>query len=131
MSRHLHKYIVRRPEYKDGNYEQAIIKGFLECDEAMKTDESLKDEMSGSTAITMLYRYEIINMYFDSLRQKFFFSQFQDHCIFYHLSIYFIYYYYSKTGITDYMLEMLAIAELLRVLTVLLNLSVQTTNRKI
>ena len=29
------------------------------------------------------------------------------------------------------MLEMLAIAELLRVLTVLLNLSVQTTNRKI
>ena len=74
MSRHLHKYIVRRPEYKDGNYEQAIIKGFLECDEAMKTDESLKDEMSGSTAITMLYRYEIINMYFDSLRQKFFFT---------------------------------------------------------
>jgi len=56
VSRHLHKYIVRRPEYKDGNYEQAIIKGFLECDEAMKTDESLKDEMSGSTAITMLYR---------------------------------------------------------------------------
>ena len=56
MSRHLHKYIVRRPEYKEGNYEQAIIKGFLECDEAMKTDESLKDEMSGATAITMLYR---------------------------------------------------------------------------
>lgn len=77
MSRHLHKYIVRRPEYKDGNYEQAIIKGFLECDEAMKTDESLKDEMSGSTAITMLYRYEIINMYFDSLRQKFFFHNFK------------------------------------------------------
>ena len=77
VSRHLHKYIVRRPEYKDGNYEQAIIKGFLECDEAMKTDESLKDEMSGSTAITMLYRYEIINMYFDSLRQKFFFHNFK------------------------------------------------------
>lgn len=90
MSRHLHKYIVRRPEYKDGNYEQAIIKGFLECDEAMKTDESLKDEMSGSTAITMLYRYEIICTYFDSLRRrkKKFFSQFQDHCIFDHLSIY-------------------------------------------
>ena len=56
VSRHLHKYIVRRQEYKEGKYEKAIVKGFLECDEAMKTDESLKDEMSGSTAITLLHR---------------------------------------------------------------------------
>jgi len=56
ISRHLHKFILRRSEYKDSKYEKAIIHGFLECDEAMKYDESLKDEPSGSTAITMLYR---------------------------------------------------------------------------
>ena len=33
------------------------MQGFLECDEAMRKDETLKDEMSGSTAITALYRY--------------------------------------------------------------------------
>lgn len=26
VSKHLHKYIVRRPEYKEGKYEQAILK---------------------------------------------------------------------------------------------------------
>ena len=34
------------------------FQAFLECDEAMRKDETLKDEMSGSTAITMLYRKE-------------------------------------------------------------------------
>ena len=32
------------------------IQGFLECDEKMRTEESLKDEMSGSTAIMALLR---------------------------------------------------------------------------
>lgn len=54
VSKSLHKFIVRRPEYKQGNYEEAIVKGFLECDDAMRKDETLKDEMSGSTAITVL-----------------------------------------------------------------------------
>lgn len=56
VSRHLHRYILRRPEYKDKRFEEAIIKGFLECDEKMRHEESLKDEMSGSTAITALLR---------------------------------------------------------------------------
>jgi len=56
VSKHLHKTLVRRPEYKQGNYEEAFVKSFLECDEAMRKDETLKDEMSGSTAITALYR---------------------------------------------------------------------------
>ena len=30
--------------------------GFLDCDESMRHEESLKDEMSGSTAITVLLR---------------------------------------------------------------------------
>jgi len=56
VSKNLHKFIVRRQEYKQGNYEDAIVKGFLECDDAMRKDEQLKDDMSGSTAITALYR---------------------------------------------------------------------------
>ena len=56
VSKHLHKTLVRRPEYKQGNYEEAFVKSFLECDEAMRKDETLQDEMSGSTAITALYR---------------------------------------------------------------------------
>merc|ERR1712158_178598 len=56
VSRNLHRQIVRRPEYKNGQYEEAITQGFLECDEKMRHEESLKDEMSGSTAITALLR---------------------------------------------------------------------------
>ena len=32
------------------------IQGFLEADEKMRTEESLKDEMSGATAIIALLR---------------------------------------------------------------------------
>ena len=64
VSKHLHKTLVRRPEYKQGNYEEAFVKSFLECDEAMRKDETLKDEMSGSTAITALYRYVMSQIFF-------------------------------------------------------------------
>ncbi len=33
-----------------------LLQGFLDCDDAMRHDDSLKDEMSGSTAITVLMR---------------------------------------------------------------------------
>lgn len=50
----LHRYIVRRPEYKQGDVEEALRQGFLECDRVMKTEESLKDEMAGSTAVVVI-----------------------------------------------------------------------------
>ncbi len=79
VSKHLHKHIVDQEDYKNGDIKQAIVKvpygfvvellrrqvvnivslfpqGFLECDTTMRTEESLKDEMSGSTAITVLMR---------------------------------------------------------------------------
>ena len=44
-----------------------VLQGFLEADEKMRHDESLKDEMSGSTAIMALLRYfqiiPILNLY--------------------------------------------------------------------
>jgi protein phosphatase 2C family protein 2/3 len=56
VSKILHKHILGRPEYKDGRYEEAIRAGFLECDDAMRNDDALRDEMSGATAITCLIR---------------------------------------------------------------------------
>jgi len=53
---HLHRHIVNRPEYKSGNYSEAIREGFLECDRAMKETEELKNEMAGATAITVLMK---------------------------------------------------------------------------
>ena len=50
----LHRYIVRRSEYKEGDVEEALRQGFMECDRAMRTEESLKDEMAGCTAVVVM-----------------------------------------------------------------------------
>lgn len=50
---HLHRTIVNRAEYKE-NRETAIKEGFLECDRTMRNAESLKDEMAGCTAVTVI-----------------------------------------------------------------------------
>jgi len=50
----LHRYVLRRPEYAQGEVGAALQEGFLDCDQAMRTEESLKDEMAGSTAITVM-----------------------------------------------------------------------------
>jgi len=52
----LHRHIVQRPEYSEGNIEGALRKGFMECDTVMKTEESLKDEMAGCTAVVTLLK---------------------------------------------------------------------------
>jgi len=56
VSKHLHKHITKQPEYPAGDYAAAIKKGFLDCDDSMRHDPALKDEMSGTTAITALMR---------------------------------------------------------------------------
>lgn len=52
--RHLHKYVTAREEYKDGDVAEALRQAFLEIDEAMLTEESLKDEQAGCTAVTIV-----------------------------------------------------------------------------
>ena len=56
LSENLRCTILRRPEYKDGGYEDAIVGGYLECDKKMRTEESLKDDVSGSTAVSALLK---------------------------------------------------------------------------
>lgn len=54
--KHLHKYITKRNEYKEGNIIDAMKQAFLEMDEVMQNEETLKNEQAGSTAITMVIK---------------------------------------------------------------------------
>jgi protein phosphatase 2C family protein 2/3 len=53
---HLHKYVTQRQEYKSGDYVNALKQGFLEFDEAMQKDEQMRDELAGTTAITVFVK---------------------------------------------------------------------------
>lgn len=54
--KHLHKFILQRPEYKEGSIPDAMKQGFLDVDTAMLEDEALKDEMAGTTAVSVLIK---------------------------------------------------------------------------
>ncbi|XP_030763642.1 probable protein phosphatase 2C T23F11.1 isoform X2 [Sitophilus oryzae] len=58
--RNLHKFIINRPEYKEGNITEALKQAFLELDNAMIGDEYLKGEHSGSTAVTVIIKDNIL-----------------------------------------------------------------------
>ncbi|KAI1698604.1 protein phosphatase 2C domain-containing protein [Ditylenchus destructor] len=60
VSMHLHNRLVNNTLYAQGNLEEAIKQGFLELDEHMQQDEETKEEMSGTTAITVLIKDSII-----------------------------------------------------------------------
>lgn len=52
--KHLHKAVLKRPEYASGDIENALKQGFLDLDHMMQHDEVLKDELAGTTAICVL-----------------------------------------------------------------------------
>lgn len=52
--KHLHKFIVRRPEFKNSNIKEALQQGFLDMDASMLEEDSLKDELAGTTAIAIV-----------------------------------------------------------------------------
>lgn len=45
--KHLHKYIVKQNEFREGNISEAMRKAFLELDNVMVDEDSLKHEASG------------------------------------------------------------------------------------
>lgn len=55
--KHLHKFVTRRPEYGE-DVKRALQRGFLDVDEAMLNDESLKEQMAGSTAVAVVIKNE-------------------------------------------------------------------------
>lgn len=54
--KHLHKFIMKRPDYKEGNIAEALRNAFLDMDAHMLEEESLYNKPSGSTAITTLIK---------------------------------------------------------------------------
>lgn len=54
-AKHMHKYILNRPEYPN-DISTAMKQGFLDLDVAMLNDDSLKEQVAGSTAITVLIK---------------------------------------------------------------------------
>lgn len=54
--KHLHKFITKRAEYKEGNIVDAMKQAFLEIDEVMLNEETLKHEQAGTTAVTMVIK---------------------------------------------------------------------------
>ncbi|KAK2720804.1 probable protein phosphatase 2C T23F11.1 [Artemia franciscana] len=55
-STHLHKILVNLEEYKSGNYEAALKKSFLECDNDMRAVFEPTFESGGTTAVTILIK---------------------------------------------------------------------------
>ncbi|KAJ8676333.1 hypothetical protein QAD02_012120 [Eretmocerus hayati] len=58
--KHLHEYITSQAAYKEGNIEDAIKKGFLELDQVMQTDETLKNAQAGTTVIAILIKDNVL-----------------------------------------------------------------------
>jgi len=52
----LHKFIVQRQEYQNGDIGMAVREGFLQFDNMMMRDEQMKDEVAGTTAVTVLIK---------------------------------------------------------------------------
>lgn len=57
---HLHKFILNQPEYKEGKIVEAIQNGFLALDDAMRKEEDMKEDVSGTTAVVVLINEDLI-----------------------------------------------------------------------
>lgn len=53
---HLHEYITKQKEYKEGNVVDAMKRGFLELDKEMRVDSQLKNVQGGTTVISLLIK---------------------------------------------------------------------------
>ncbi|XP_015119678.1 probable protein phosphatase 2C T23F11.1 isoform X1 [Diachasma alloeum] len=58
--KHLHEYITRTPEYKEGRIVEAMEQGFLELDKAMQADAALRADRAGTTVIAVLIKDNIL-----------------------------------------------------------------------
>lgn len=52
---HLHEFILEQPEYREGNMEEAILKGFLQADQELRS-YGPATELTGSTATVAMVR---------------------------------------------------------------------------
>ncbi|KAK6744650.1 hypothetical protein RB195_011398 [Necator americanus] len=57
----LHKQILQQADYAQGNLPEALRKGFLALDEQMRSDDEMRDDVSGATAVVVLVKDDIIH----------------------------------------------------------------------
>ncbi|XP_067944460.1 probable protein phosphatase 2C T23F11.1 [Watersipora subatra] len=55
-SQNLHKKVVQQLNYSRGDYESALKNGYLQLDREMQSDIHLRDDMSGTTAVSILIK---------------------------------------------------------------------------
>lgn len=55
-SKHLHQRILNHAEYKKGNIETAIRKGYIEFDDEMCQDREIREDLAGTTAVCVLIK---------------------------------------------------------------------------
>jgi len=54
--KYLHTRIANHPDFKEGNIESAIRKGFIDFDKEMASDEEMREDLAGTTAICVLIK---------------------------------------------------------------------------
>ncbi|XP_016991732.2 probable protein phosphatase 2C T23F11.1 isoform X2 [Drosophila rhopaloa] len=54
--KHLHKFVTKRPEYRDNGVEVALKRAFLDFDREMLHNGSFGEQSAGSTAVVVLIR---------------------------------------------------------------------------
>ncbi|CAF0881873.1 unnamed protein product [Rotaria sordida] len=54
--KHLHTRIANQSDFKHGNIEAAIRKGYIEFDKEMSLDEDMREDLAGTTAICVLIK---------------------------------------------------------------------------
>lgn len=57
----LHKQILQQEDYAQGNLPEALRKGFLALDEQMRSDDEMRDDVSGATAVVVLIKDDVIH----------------------------------------------------------------------
>lgn len=54
--KHLHKYLTKQPQYKEGNITEALKQAFLEIDGAILNEKSMLREQAGTTAVVIVVK---------------------------------------------------------------------------
>ncbi|KAH8302201.1 hypothetical protein KR044_003946 [Drosophila immigrans] len=54
--KHLHKFVIKRPEYNASDIAKALKQAFLDIDYEMQHNESWGEQMAGSTAVVVLVK---------------------------------------------------------------------------
>lgn len=55
-SKHLHHRIINQPDFKQGNIESAIRKGYIEFDHEMLQDDEIREDLAGTTAVCVIIK---------------------------------------------------------------------------